>query len=184
MHIGNARFCVFTLCGLLALGGCTPKASSEEHGKAPSAMPAATASSGKQAARPHANSRHERLARADPVAPAEAAVCADCGVVTAVREFDQEGKGSGLGVIAGGLTGAIVGNQVGNGSGRDLATIAGAVGGAFAGNKIEEKVKKSRVYEVTVRMDDGAERVLRLKSAPGVMAGDKVRVDGEHLVRR
>ncbi|HLZ33927.1 MAG TPA: glycine zipper 2TM domain-containing protein, partial [Nitrospira sp.] len=99
------------------------------------------------------------------------------------REIDEEGKGSGLGVVAGGVTGGIVGNQVGQGTGRDLATIAGVVGGAIAGNTIEKKIKKTRVYDVTVKMENGEERALRYKTVPGVAAGDKVKIEGGHIVR-
>lgn len=119
-----------------------------------------------------------------PPPPPQKIICDYCGVVVSVKEIEQEGKGSGLGVIAGGLTGGLLGNQVGNGSGRDLATIAGAIGGAFAGNTMEKKIKKTTVYDVTVEMDNGEKRVLRYKTAPGVMAGDKIRVEGEKLVRQ
>ena len=101
-----------------------------------------------------------------------------------VNDIEQEGKGSGLGVIAGGVAGGLAGNQVGNGSGRDVATLVGIVGGAIAGNKIEEKVKKTRVYDVAVKMENGEERVLRYNTAPGVMAGDKIKIEGENIVRQ
>lgn len=110
--------------------------------------------------------------------------CTNCGVVVSVKEIEEEGKGSGLGVVAGGVLGGLVGNQVGNGTGRDLATIAGAVGGAFAGNSVEKKMKKTKAYEVNVQMENGEARVLHYKTSPAVMAGDKIRVDGEKITRR
>ena len=171
-----SAFAVFALISLLAFSGCSQKASSEE-----TPAKAQTAAS-----KPAARTTH--LAQASPVqaessAPVKKANCANCGVVISVREFDEEGKGSGLGVVAGGVAGGVIGNQVGQGTGRDLATIAGIVGGAIAGNKIEEKIKKTRVYDVAVKMENGEERVLRYKTAPGVMAGDKVKVEGEHIAR-
>lgn len=59
-------------------------------------------------------------------APVNNGLCPDCAKVTAVTVSEKEGEGSALGVIAGGVAGALLGNQVGGGTGRDLATIAGA----------------------------------------------------------
>jgi outer membrane lipoprotein SlyB len=65
-----------------------------------------------------------------------------------------------------------------------LATLAGIVGGAIAGNKVEEKIKKTKVYDVTVQMENGEVHVLRYATAPGVMAGDKIRIEGEQIIRQ
>src|SRR5512141_371320 len=46
-----------------------------------------------------------------------AAACADCGKVSAVRITEKDGKGSAVGVIAGGVAGALLGHQVGKGTG-------------------------------------------------------------------
>ncbi len=117
------------------------------------------------------------------VAPAKKAICSNCGVVVSVKAVEVEGKGSGLGVIAGGVAGGLVGNQVGQGTGRDLATIAGVVGGAIAGNKIEQKMKKSTVYDVAVKLENGEERVLRHNTDPGFAAGDKVWIENDLAVK-
>lgn len=113
-----------------------------------------------------------------------ASVCAHCGVVRSVNEIDTEGSGSGLGVVAGGVVGGLLGNQVGGGSGRDLATIAGVVGGAFAGNKVEKVAKKSRSYAIVVKMDSGDERTFNQTAAPNVVSGDKVKIVNDVVVRR
>ena len=142
----------------------------------------------KQTAKPEqvagAQSTPQDPAQAEQAAPVQKIVCGNCGVVVSVKEIEQEGKGSGLGAIAGGAAGGLLGHQVGQGSGRDLATIAGVVGGALAGHKIEKTVKKSMVYDVTVQMDSGEIRTLRYGTAPGVVAGDKVKVEGEQVVRQ
>ena len=200
MHFTITRLSTFgilvALC-LPAFSGCSQKPTSEEiaaqvkaamaeeKAKEQAAAPTHTATTAKSAITAHGAVAHEKPAQAEAVAaaPVKNAVCAYCGVVVSVKQEEQEGKGSGLGVIAGGVTGGIVGNQVGNGAGRDLATIAGVIGGAIAGNKIEEKVKKTTVYDVTVKMDNGEEHLLRYKTAPGVIAGDKVRVENGHLAR-
>lgn len=176
----KSTYVILALLGILAFSACSQKASEETGAKAKATVSNATAS------KPVAKSPHLAQANSypsEPLATANHMSCANCGVVVTVKEIDQEGKGSGLGVVAGGVAGGVLGNQVGNGSGRDLATIAGIFGGAIAGNKIEEKIKKTRVYEVTVKMENGEERVISSKTVPGVMAGDKVKVEGERLVR-
>ncbi len=117
---------------------------------------------------------------AQPQAPAARPVCADCATVAAVTPVEREGQGSGAGAVAGGVLGAIVGNQIGRGQGKDVATIIGAVGGGLAGNEVEKKMKKTTVYQVELRMDDGSRRTLELGTPIGV--GARVRVAGPNLV--
>ncbi|MFZ6712194.1 glycine zipper 2TM domain-containing protein [Undibacterium sp. TC9W] len=111
-------------------------------------------------------------------------VCPDCGKVVAVAVVDKEGEGGALGVIAGGVAGALLGNQVGGGTGRDLATIAGAAGGALAGHKIEQKVKTTKVWNVTVAFDNGNKQTYSFDHDPGLLSGDAVRSNGNSVVRR
>lgn len=182
----NSAFAILAAISMLAFGGCSQKATmAEEKTQERAAAPAPVA---KHVAKRHAESS-TRVADMStdapmPPPPPQRIVCDDCGVVVSVQAIEQEGKGSGLGAVAGGLTGALLGNQVGNGTGRDLATVAGAIGGAFAGNTVEKKVKKTTIYDVTVEMDNGEKRVLHYKTAPGLMAGDKIKVEGEKIVRR
>lgn len=115
-----------------------------------------------------------------PIATAPAkAVCASCGTVEAVTPITREGKGSGVGVVAGGVLGAVVGNQIGAGNGRTAATVLGAVGGGWAGNKIEKNIKKDTIYAVRVRMEDGSVTTKELGTAPAV--GAPVTVNGGSL---
>jgi outer membrane lipoprotein SlyB len=72
--------------------------------------------------------------------------------------------------------GGAVGHQVGSGRGQDLATVAGAVGGAVAGNEIEKRVKSTKSYAITVRLDDGSSRVFYEASPPTWRPGDPVKV--------
>lgn len=110
--------------------------------------------------------------------------CNACGVVQSVNEIDTEGAGSGLGVVAGGVLGGVLGHQVGGGTGRDLATVAGALGGAYAGNKVEKNAKKTRSYNIVVRMDSGGERTFNQTSAPDVVSGDRVKIENNSVIRR
>jgi outer membrane lipoprotein SlyB len=106
-------------------------------------------------------------------------ICISCGTIEAVTPVTRPGKGSGVGMVAGGVLGAVVGNQVGSGNGRTAATVLGAVGGGWAGNAVEKNIKKDTVYQVRVRMQDGSTRTLEQASAPAV--GSKVTVEGSSL---
>ena len=115
-------------------------------------------------------------------------VCASCGTVEAVNAVQRQGEVNGvavgnttigLGTVAGGVIGGLLGNQVGGGNGKTLATVAGVAGGAYAGNTIEKNMKKVTVYDVRVRMDDGSSRNMEISSA--VSVGSKVIVEGKNL---
>jgi outer membrane lipoprotein SlyB len=102
--------------------------------------------------------------------------CTDCGVIESTREVTTKGSGSGIGGVGGAVVGGLLGNQVGGGRGQDVMTVVGAVGGALAGNEIEKRVKSTKSFEVTVRLDDGSTRVISEANATSWRAGDKVRV--------
>lgn len=115
--------------------------------------------------------------------PAAANVCANCGTIAAIRTVEQAGEGSGLGAVAGGVVGGLLGNQVGAGTGKDLATIAGAIGGGYAGHQIEKKVKTTKHYEISVRMDDGSYRTFMQETEPNYAVGEKVKIIDGALIR-
>jgi len=106
--------------------------------------------------------------------------CTDCGTVTSVQAIRAQGGSSGLGAIAGGVVGGLLGNQVGGGNGRTLATIAGAGGGAYAGNRIEKEMNRTIRYRVTVRTDGGETRSFD-EAASRWKAGDRVSLNGGRL---
>jgi outer membrane lipoprotein SlyB len=116
--------------------------------------------------------------------PAAAArECTSCGSVISVRAVKQQGEAGMIGPAAGGLVGGLVGHQIGSGRGNKIATVVGAAGGAAAGTEIERRYKSKTHYVVAVRMNDGRVRRFTYAAAPGVQAGDKVRVAGGKLVR-
>ena len=116
-----------------------------------------------------------------PVKSAKAA-CSDCGVVVAVRQTDVKGEGTGLGAVVGGVAGAVVGHEIGNG--RDAGTVLGAAGGAFAGHQIERHARTTQRFHVDVRMTDGTVKTVSSDTAPTWRSGDRVRVRGGKLIAR
>jgi outer membrane lipoprotein SlyB len=123
-----------------------------------------------------------------PAQSSHASYCADCATVEAVTAVQRQGQVNGvavgnqtigLGTVAGGLIGGLLGHQVGGGNGKTLATVAGVAGGAFAGNTIEKNMKKVTVYDVRLRMDDGSRRNMEVSSVLPV--GSKVIVEGKNL---
>jgi uncharacterized protein YcfJ len=127
-----------------------------------------------------------KLAESGP-APAVAvapAPCADCGKVSDVSMKEEAGKGGPVGMIAGGVGGALLGHQIGGGTGKDVATIAGAVGGAYAGKKIEEKVTAKKVWMVTVDYPNNLKKSYQFDKDPGFRIGDPVKASGSSVVRR
>ena len=163
---------IFSAVGIAALTGHLPGATSSPAVSAP-ASPSSTAPA------PAASARRSA---AQPIAVAGR--CGDCGVIEEVRAVQVAGGTSGLGAAAGGITGALVGNQFGRGDGRTIATIAGAAGGAYVGNTIEKNTNKRVVHRITLRMDDGTRRVLTQSAAPAYAVGERVRVQDRRIVER
>lgn len=136
-------------------------------------------------AKPVVQPRSAVLAQAPAPKPV---ACADCGTVEAVTAVQRQGEVNGvavgnttvgLGTVAGGVVGGLLGNQVGGGSGKTAMTVLGAAGGAFAGNQIEKNMKKVTVYQVRVRMNDGSVRNVEVSSS--IPVGSRVIVEGNNL---
>ncbi len=154
---------------------------------APTTQSSKVASNTPAPAKPAIQQRPVVVAQAPAPAP-KPVVCADCGTVEAVTAVERQGQVNGvavgnttvgLGTVAGGVIGGLLGNQVGGGNGKTAMTVLGAAGGAFAGNKIEANMKKVTVYQVRVRMNDGSTRNVEVSSS--VPVGSKVIVEGNNL---
>ena len=111
-----------------------------------------------------------------------AAVCRECGVVESINAVEVQGQTNGVGAVAGGVGGALVGNRIAGGNNRTLGGVVGAVGGGLLGNAIEKHQRKVTVYDVSVRMQDGSLRTVRESTSPAV--GEKVRVEADGLHAR
>ena len=112
-----------------------------------------------------------------------AAVCMDCGKVASVTLTERQGEPGAMGLIAGGVVGGLLGNQVGGGRGKDLATIAGAAGGAFAGREVEKRVTSQKVWVVRVNFTNGESANYEFAQDPGLKAGDNVKKSDKTVVR-
>lgn len=113
----------------------------------------------------------------------QASGCHECGKVTAINVSERKGESNALGMIAGGVGGALLGNQVGGGSGKKVATVAGAVGGAYAGKKIQENMNATKVWNVEVQYDNGQRRTITFENDPGLQRGDRVQNAGQSIKR-
>lgn len=113
---------------------------------------------------------------------ATARACANCGSVEAVNVIQVKGDGSYLGLLGGGLAGAVLGSQVGGGNGRTAAQVLGALGGAYAGREIEKNVNKNTHYEVVTRLESGGTQTITYTAPPAFKVGDRVRIENNLLV--
>ena len=109
---------------------------------------------------------------AAPIAPP----CRDCATVVAERPIAVRGRGTGLGAVAGGIGGGLLGSTIGRGHGNVAMTVLGAAGGAFAGNAIEENANNRTEYQLVVRYPDGRERTFVHLHPWGYQVGQTVRV--------
>jgi outer membrane lipoprotein SlyB len=98
------------------------------------------------------------------------------GTVQGVREVTQKGEHTLIGPAAGGVLGAVLGNQFGNGNGKKIMTVVGAAGGALAGREIEKQARGKKQWEIDVRLDSGAQQAVLSDVEPGFRPGDRVRV--------
>ena len=111
------------------------------------------------------------------------ATCVDCGRVTAVGMSEQAGINGTVGMIAGGVAGAVLGHQVGGGFGKDLATIAGTAREAYAGKAIADSMGSRKFWTVTVQYADGHSSNFTFEQEPGLAVGTAVKNSGNSIVR-
>ena len=123
---------------------------------------------------------HETTRDNEPQQVAAAApVCSTCGVIDGYSAVQVKGQNNGVGAVAGGLGGALVGSKIAGRSNHTLGGVIGAVGGGLLGNAIESHERTTTVYDVRVRMADGTVRTVRQAAIPNV--GQRVNVEGNTL---
>jgi uncharacterized protein YcfJ len=122
------------------------------------------------------------IAQAEPVKPVTQAAPLPGlgGVIETVKEVEQKGENPIAGPILGGIAGAVLGHQFGEGRGKTVATAVGAGAGILGGKVIEQKVRATRHWETTVRLEDGSTQSFKSEAQPLWHAGERVRVvDGQ-----
>lgn len=108
--------------------------------------------------------------------------CQNCGVITSVREVDENSDdANAAALIIGGLVGGGLGNQVGGGRGKDAATILGIIGGAAIGNEIAKNQNKRHIWLITVSLDNGTTQTFKNTTPPQAAQGQRVRVENNQL---
>jgi outer membrane lipoprotein SlyB len=112
-------------------------------------------------------------------APAPAPVCTTCGVVDSYDSVQVAGNTNGVGAVAGGVGGAVLGSQIAGRHNKTLGGVIGAIGGGLLGNAIEKHERTTTMYDVHVRMNDGSMRTVRQSTIPQV--GSHVSIEGNTL---
>jgi len=125
-----------------------------------------------EAARDNPPSAQQQVAAAAPV-------CTTCGVIEGYTAVQVQGKNNGVGAVAGGLGGALIGSKIAGRGNHTLGGAIGAVGGGLLGNAIETHERTSTAYDVHVRMEDGSVRTVRQATVPTV--GQRVNVEGNTM---
>lgn len=105
------------------------------------------------------------------------------GNVSNIELVPTSTRSSAGGAVLGAVIGAVVGNQIGSGSGRAAATGLGAVGGAVIGNNVARNRADNEVYRITVRLDNGGTAQFDYERVDELRIGDRVRVEGNQLLR-
>jgi len=166
----------------------TPGAATTEQSSVatPSAAEAKTKAPANESTRPvhHATSptHHETAHDNAPAAQqqvAAAPVCATCGVIEGYAPVTVKGQNNGVGAVAGGVGGALIGSKIAGRNNHTLGGVIGAVGGGLLGNAIETHERTTTAYDVRVRMEDGSIRTVRQSAVPTV--GQHVNVEGSTL---
>jgi outer membrane lipoprotein SlyB len=101
--------------------------------------------------------------------------------VQTVAQVKRKGDAKGVGAVAGGVVGGVAGKQV---TDSKTGMVVGAAGGAVAGHMIEKQLKRYKVWEVTVKMDDGSIRKSEYKEQPPFAAGQRVEYKAGVLGKR
>ena len=107
------------------------------------------------------------------------------GTVNSITEVREASQGGALaGSIGGAVVGGAIGSLFGGGTGRTIATGVGAAVGGGVGSQAGAQAGAATAWDVSVRFDDGIDRVIRVYQTPTVRPGTKVRVDNGTIVPR
>lgn len=100
------------------------------------------------------------------------------GTVNSIAELREASQGGSLaGWVGGAVVGGMIGSLFGGGTGRTIATGVGATVGGVAGGQAGGQMGAVTAWDVSIRFEDGIDRVVRTYQQPNVRPGSKVRVD-------
>lgn len=99
------------------------------------------------------------------------------GTVNSITEVSQASTGASVaGSIGGALLGGWLGSNIGGGSGQVIATTVGATAGSVAGSTAAGQASAVTAWDVSVRFEDGIDRIVRVMQPPAFRPGARVRV--------
>ena len=117
------------------------------------------------------------LALAACASPPPGANVVGNGTVNGISEVREASSGGSLaGSIGGAVVGGAIGSLFGGGTGRTIATGVGAAVGSGAGSQAGANMSAVTAWDVSVRFEDGVDRVIRVYQQPAVRPGSRVRV--------
>ncbi|KJG17033.1 outer membrane lipoprotein [Photobacterium angustum] len=101
------------------------------------------------------------------------------GTVVRTQAVTLNGNGNGIGTLAGGAIGGILGSGVGGGTGSEIATIGGALLGGYLGNEAGEQVTKRNGVNLTIKLNSGRTVSIVQQVNPNVMfhTGERVQIN-------
>jgi hypothetical protein len=108
--------------------------------------------------------------------PPSAMACADCAVVESVRAIELDDGPARAGAIAGGVAGAVFGNDIGQAHARHVQWVLGTLGHVLTGREFERPGGPHVRYEAVLRMPSGAALVYHYDTVPPFGVGDTVTV--------
>lgn len=79
----------------------------------------------------------------------------DKAVVKSFRSVDASDPALGFGTAVGGVSGAVLGSQIGKGSGSAVAGVGGALAGAAIGSVVEHEATKTTAFEYLLQKPNG-----------------------------
>jgi hypothetical protein len=106
--------------------------------------------------------------------------CATCARVESIRAVEIESGAARAGKFAGGVAGALFGEEIGRAHARHVTGLLSVLGGTPAGRDGGQRT----AYEATLRLPDGSQRARRYDALPPFRIGDTVRLEQAGADRR
>lgn len=101
------------------------------------------------------------------------------GTIVSTQAVTIDPNQTGVGTLAGGAVGGILGSKVGKGTGRAIATIGGAILGGILGSATQQGVSRRNGVNITIKLDNGRVISIVQQVNPQVIfrAGQRVQVN-------